>query len=61
MKKNYTMIDENNNVFTTTYKTARRFFELHGSNSVLIIDGNGNKEKFEKLPDGRIIKLEIER
>lgn len=39
MKKNYTMIDENNNVFTTTYKTARRFFELHGGNSVLIIDG----------------------
>lgn len=61
MKKNYTMIDENNNVFTTTYKTARRFFEQHGGNSVLIIDGDGNNEKFEKLPDGRIIKLEIER
>ena len=58
--KNYTMIDENNNVFTTTYKTARRFFELHGGSSVLIIDGDGNKEKFEKLPDGRIIKIEIE-
>ena len=61
MKKNYNMIDESNNVFTTTYKTARRFFELHGGNSVLIIYGDGNKEKFEKLPDGRIIKLEIER
>ena len=59
MKKTYTMVDENNNVFTTTYKTARRFFELHGGNSVLIIDG-GNKEKFERLPDGRIIKIEIE-
>ena len=60
MKKNYTMIDENNNVFTTTYKTARRFFELHGGNSVLIIDSEGKKEKFEKLPDGRIINLEAE-
>ena len=59
MKKTYTMVDENNNVFTTTYKTARRFFELHGGNSVLIIDGD-NKEKFERLLDGRIIKIEIE-
>ena len=55
--KNYTVIDENNNVFTTTYKTARRFFELHGGSSVLIIDSDGNKEKFEKLPDGRVIKI----
>lgn len=58
MKKTYTMIDENNNVFTTTYKTARRFFELHGGNSVLIINAAGSKEKFEKLPDGRIIKID---
>lgn len=58
--KNYTMIDENNNVFTTTYKTARRFFELHGGNRVLIIDSEGKKEKFEKLPDGRIINLEVD-
>ena len=58
MKKTYTMIDENNNVFTTTYKTARRFFELHGGNSVLIVDLAGNKGKFEKLPDGRIIKID---
>lgn len=52
----YTMIDENNNVFTTTYKSARRFFELHGGNSVVIIYSNGASEKFERLPDGKIIK-----
>lgn len=59
MKKAYTMIDENNNVFTTTYKTARRFFELHGGNSVLIVDSDGSKAKFERLPDGRIIEIEL--
>lgn len=57
MKKEYKMIDQNNNVFITTYKTARRFFQLHGGNRVLIIDSDGKEETFEKLPDGRIISL----
>ena len=57
MKKEYKMIDQNNNVFITTYKTARRFFQLHGGNRVLIIHSDGTEETFEKLPDGRIISL----
>ena len=57
MKKEYKMIDQNNNVFITTYKTARRFFQLHGGNRVLIIDSDGKEETFENLPDGRIISL----
>ena len=59
MRKTYKMIDGNNNVFTSVHHiTAYRFFRLHGGNSVLIIDPDGKKEKFEKLPDGRIIKID---
>ena len=56
MKKTYTMIDENNNIFTTTYKTARRFFKLHGGNSVLIVDPDGATKHYTRRADGKIIE-----
>lgn len=59
MKKNLiTMIDDSNNSHYVTFQTPRRFFEIYGGNSVLIIGGK-YAGYFIRRADGKIFKTDL--
>ena len=55
----YLFVDERNQGWLMSHNSADRFFKIHGGNKVSIIDEDGQEQKYEKLPDGSIIQVNI--